>query len=47
MSAFRPTREEMAMMGKLIEDGMKAGYLVSVGGLPAKRDRRAYTTFWW
>jgi hypothetical protein len=27
-----PTQEEMARMGKLIEDGMKAGYLLAVEG---------------
>lgn len=27
-----PTQEEMINMGKLIEDGMKAGYLVAVDG---------------
>jgi hypothetical protein len=27
-----PTREEMATMGKLVEDGMKAGYLLAVEG---------------
>src|SRR5437667_9363731 len=27
-----PTPEEMATMGKLIEDGMKAGYLLAVEG---------------
>jgi hypothetical protein len=27
-----PTQEEMAKMGKLIEDGMKAGYLLGVEG---------------
>ena len=27
-----PTPEEMAKMGKLIEDGMKAGYLLAVEG---------------
>jgi hypothetical protein len=27
-----PTQEEMAQMGKLIEDGMKAGFLVAVEG---------------
>jgi hypothetical protein len=27
-----PTQEEMARMGKLIEDGMKAGYLLGVEG---------------
>ncbi len=36
-----PTHEEMAMMGKLIEDGMKAGYLVSVEGcLPSATGAR-------
>lgn len=27
-----PSQEEMARMGKLVEDGMKAGYLVAVEG---------------
>lgn len=27
-----PTQEEMATMGKLVEDGMKAGYLLGVEG---------------
>ena len=27
-----PSQEEMARMGKLIEDGMKAGYLLGVDG---------------
>jgi hypothetical protein len=27
-----PTQEEMARMGKLVEDGMKAGYLLGVEG---------------
>jgi hypothetical protein len=27
-----PTQEEMARMGKLIEDGMKAGFLLAVEG---------------
>ena len=27
-----PSQEEMAQMGKLIEDGMKAGYLLAVEG---------------
>ena len=27
-----PTREEMASMGKLVEDGMKAGFLLAVEG---------------
>ena len=27
-----PTQQEMARMGKLIEDGMKAGFLVAVEG---------------
>ncbi len=27
-----PSQEEMAKMGKLIEEGMKAGYLVGVEG---------------
>jgi hypothetical protein len=27
-----PTQEEMAKMGKLVEDGMKAGYLLAVEG---------------
>ncbi len=27
-----PTQEEMATMGKLIEDGMKAGFLLAVEG---------------
>lgn len=29
---FPPTQEEMAAMGKLIEDGMKAGWLLSTEG---------------
>lgn len=31
-SGVPPTQEEMATMGKLIEDGMKAGYLLAVEG---------------
>ena len=27
-----PTQEEMAKMGKLVEDGMKAGFLIAVEG---------------
>ncbi len=30
--AVPPTEEEMAKMGKLVEDGMKAGYLLAVEG---------------
>ncbi|MGH9795226.1 MAG: YciI family protein [Candidatus Acidiferrales bacterium] len=36
-----PTEEEMATMGKLIEEGMKAGYLLAVEGcLPSARGAR-------
>ena len=36
-----PTQEEMARMGKLIEEGMKAGYLLAVEGcLPSARGAR-------
>ncbi|HLI35472.1 MAG TPA: YciI family protein [Terriglobia bacterium] len=36
-----PTPEEMARMGKLIEEGMKAGYLVAVEGcLPSATGAR-------
>jgi hypothetical protein len=36
-----PSPEEMATMGKLIEDGMKAGYLLSVEGcLPSAKGAR-------
>jgi hypothetical protein len=36
-----PTNEEMAKMGKLIEQGMKAGYLLSVEGcLPSSAGAR-------
>ena len=36
-----PTPEEMERMGKLIEDGMKAGYLLAVEGcLPTSRGAR-------
>ncbi len=36
-----PTEEEMATMGKLIEDGMKAGYLLAVEGcLPSATGAR-------
>jgi hypothetical protein len=36
-----PTQEEMAKMGKLIEDGMKAGYLLAVEGcLPSAAGAR-------
>jgi hypothetical protein len=36
-----PTQEEMASMGKLIEDGMKAGYLLAVEGcLPSAKGAR-------
>ena len=30
--AVSPTQEEMAKMGKLVEDGMKAGFLLAVEG---------------
>ena len=36
-----PTQEEMAKMGKLIEEGMKAGYLLAVEGcLPSATGAR-------
>jgi len=36
-----PTQEEMATMGKLIEEGMKAGYLLGVEGcLPTAKGAR-------
>jgi hypothetical protein len=36
-----PTQEEMASMGKLIEEGMKAGYLLAVEGcLPSATGAR-------
>lgn len=36
-----PTQEEMAKMGKLIEDGMKAGFLLAVEGcLPSSTGAR-------
>ncbi|HWF12680.1 MAG TPA: YciI family protein [Candidatus Acidoferrales bacterium] len=36
-----PTQEEMASMGKLIEEGMKAGYLLAVEGcLPSAKGAR-------
>ena len=36
-----PTTEEMAKMGKLIEDGMKAGFLLAVEGcLPSATGAR-------
>ena len=36
-----PTQEEMDRMGKLIEEGMKAGYLLAVEGcLPSARGAR-------
>jgi hypothetical protein len=36
-----PSQEEMASMGKLIEDGMKAGYLLAVEGcLPSATGAR-------
>ena len=36
-----PTAEEMATMGQLIEEGMKAGYLLAVEGcLPSARGAR-------
>jgi hypothetical protein len=36
-----PSQEEMAEMGKLIEDGMKAGYLLAVEGcLPSANGAR-------
>ena len=31
-TGVHPSQEEMARMGKLVEDGMKAGYLLSVEG---------------
>jgi hypothetical protein len=40
-----PTAEEMARMGKLIEDGMKAGYLLGVEGcLPSAMGARVRRT---
>jgi hypothetical protein len=40
-----PTPEEMAVMGKLIEEGMKAGWLVSVAGcLPSAKGARVSQT---
>lgn len=40
-----PSQEEMARMGKLIEEGMKAGYLVAVEGcLPTKLGVRVRQT---
>lgn len=40
-----PTQEEMASMGKLIEEGMKAGYLLAVEGcLPTKLGVRVRQT---
>ena len=39
--AVPPTQEEMAKMGKLIEDGMKAGFLLAVEGcLPSATGAR-------
>ena len=36
-----PTPEEMAKMGKLVEDGMKAGFLLAVEGcMPSARGAR-------
>jgi hypothetical protein len=36
-----PTQEEMARMGQLIEEGMKAGYLIAVEGcLPSAKGAR-------
>jgi hypothetical protein len=31
-TGFPPTQEEMARMGKLIEEGMKSGFLLAVDG---------------
>jgi hypothetical protein len=40
-----PTQEEMARMGKLVEDGMKAGYLLGVEGcLPSATGARVRRT---
>jgi hypothetical protein len=40
-----PTQEEMARMGKLVEDGMKAGSLVAVEGcLPSATGARVRRT---
>ena len=40
-----PTQEEMAGMGKLIEDGMKAGFLLGVEGcLPSATGARVRRT---
>ena len=37
-----PTQEEMARMGKLVEDGMKAGFLLAVEGcMPSATGARA------
>ena len=40
-----PSQEEMARMGKLVEDGMKAGYLLGVEGcLPSATGARVRRT---
>jgi hypothetical protein len=40
-----PSQEEMARMGKLVEEGMKAGYLLAVEGcLPSARGARVRRT---
>jgi hypothetical protein len=40
-TAGPPSQEEMARMGKLVEDGMKAGYLLGVEGcLPSAAGAR-------
>jgi hypothetical protein len=42
---FPPTQEEMARLGKLIEDGMKAGYLLAVEGcMPSATGARVRLT---
>ena len=35
-----PSQAEMDRMGKLVEEGMKAGWLTCHRGLPAQRARR-------
>jgi hypothetical protein len=38
-----PSQEEMARIGKLVEDGMKAGFLLATRRVPAKRAWRAHS----
>jgi hypothetical protein len=40
--AVPPSQEEMVRMGKLVEEGMKAGFLLAVEGCMPSATGRAY-----